>query len=137
MALVGKPINHVLSERLYQGCSANSRKYCKDRKCLPYEQQKQAVESPGKTLHQKARKIWLWKGHNTLLTDGTTVLMPDTLPQQSNQNLAWVFLLLVLSGLFHGVLPRKGKNRPVLKRHPKAYPLLTEPRDQACEAINT
>ena len=86
-------VNHVLSERLYQGCSANSIKtgaYCKARKRLPHKQLKQAVESSGKTLHQQAYKAWLWKGHNTALTDGTTVLMPDTsenqtdYPQQSN-----------------------------------------------------
>ena len=86
-------VNHVLSERLYQGCSANSIKtcaYCKARKRLPHKKLKQAVESSGKTLHQQAYKAWLWKGHNTVLTDGTTVLMPDTsenqtdYPQQSN-----------------------------------------------------
>jgi len=87
-------VNHVLSERLYQGRSANSIKtgaYCNARKRLPLNPLKQAVEASGKTLHQHAHKTWLWKGHNTLLTDGTTVLMPDTpenqvrFPQQSNQ----------------------------------------------------
>jgi len=42
-------------------------------------------------LYSHARKAWLWKGHHTLLVDGTTVLMPDTVenqqsfPQQSCQ----------------------------------------------------
>ena len=101
-------VNHVLSERLYSGCSANSIKtgaYCKARKRLPYAQLKQAVESSGKTLHQRAHKTWLWKGHNTLLTDGTTVLMPDTpenqadYPQQSNQKPGLGFPIARIVGL--------------------------------------
>ena len=101
-------VNHVLSERLYQGCSANSIKtgaYCKARKRLPHKQLKQAVESSGKTLHQQAHKTWLWKGHNTLLTDGTTMLMPDTpenqadYPQQSNQKPGLGFPIARIVGL--------------------------------------
>ncbi len=101
-------VNHVLSERLYQGCSANSIKtgaYCKARKRLPHKQLKQAVESSGKTLHQQAHKTWLWKGHNTLLTDGTTVLMPDTpenqtdYPQQSYQKPGLGFPIARIVGL--------------------------------------
>jgi len=101
-------VNHVLSERLYQGCSANSINtgaYCKARKHLPHEQLKLAVELSGKTLHQKAHKRWLWKGHNTLLTDGTTVLMPDTpdnqaiFPQQSNQKPGLGFPITRIVGL--------------------------------------
>ena len=101
-------VNHVLSERLYQGCSANSIKtgaYCKARKRLPHKQLKQAVESSGKTLHQQAHKTWLWKGHNTLLTDGTTMLMSDTpenqadYPQQSNQKPGLGFPIARIVGL--------------------------------------
>jgi Transposase DDE domain len=101
-------VNHVLSERLYQGCSANSIQtgaYCNARKRLPLNPLKQAVESSGKTLHQQAHKTWLWKGHNTLLTDGTTVLMPDTpenqidFPQQSNQKPGLGFPIARIVGL--------------------------------------
>ena len=101
-------VNHVLSERLFNGCPANSIKtgaYCKARKRLPHDQLKQAVESSGKTLHQRAHKTWLWKGHNTLLTDGTTVLMPDTpenqadYPQQSNQKPGLGFPIARIVGL--------------------------------------
>ena len=101
-------VNHVLSERLCQGYSANSIKtgaYCKARKRLPHKQLKQSVESSGKTLHQQAHKTWLWKGHNTLLTDGTTMLMPDTpenqsvYPQQSNQKPGLGFPITRLVGL--------------------------------------
>ena len=98
----------MLSERLYQGCSANSIKtgaYCKARKRLPHKQLKEAVELSGKTLHQQAYKTWLWKGHNTVLTDGTTVLMPDTpenqadYPQQSNQKTGLGFPIVRIVGL--------------------------------------
>ena len=101
-------VNHVLSERLYEGKPANSIQtgaYCKARQRLPHEQLKQAVESSGKTLHQQAHKTWLWKGHNTLLTDGTTVLMPDTpknqldYPQQSTQKLGLGFPIARIVGL--------------------------------------
>ena len=101
-------VSHVLSERLYSGCPANSIKtgaYCKARKRLPYHQLKQAVESSGKTLHQRAHKAWLWKGHNTLLTDGTTILMLDTpknqidYPQQSNQKPGLGFPIARIVGL--------------------------------------
>lgn len=101
-------VNHVLSERLYQGRSANSIQtgaYCTARKRLPLNSLKQAVESSGKILHQQAHKTWLWKGHNTLLTDGTTVLMPDTLenqidfPQQSNQKPGLGFPIARIVGL--------------------------------------
>ncbi len=33
-------------------------------------------------------------------------------------------------------IPTYGSALQVIKRRPKAYPLLTEPRDQTCEAIN-
>jgi len=101
-------VNHVLSERLYEGKPANSIQtgaYCKARQRLPHKQLKQAVESSGKTLHQQAHKTWLWKGHNTLLTDGTTVLMPDTpknqldYPQQSTQKLGLGFPIARIVGL--------------------------------------
>ncbi len=58
-------VNHVLSERHYLGCSANSIKtgaYCKARKRLPHKQLKQTVETSGRTLHQQAHKRGLWKG---------------------------------------------------------------------------
>ena len=94
-------VNHVLSERLYQGRSANSIKtgaYCNARKRLPLNPLKQAVEASGKTLHHHAHKTWLWKGHNT-------VLMPDTpenqvrFPQQSNQKPGLGFRITRIVGL--------------------------------------
>ncbi|MCF6205254.1 MAG: hypothetical protein L3J59_16590 [Methylococcaceae bacterium] len=48
-------VNYVLSEQLYQGCSANSIKAGDARKRLPDKELKQAVESSGKSFHQKAQ----------------------------------------------------------------------------------
>ncbi len=69
-------VNHVLSERLYEGRSANSIQtgaYCKARNRLPEKPLKQAVESSGQALHQQAHKSWLWKGHNTRLSKPLTL----------------------------------------------------------------
>ena len=45
-------------------------------------------------------------------------------------------LLSAIASIPIGQQKRKAQPRAI-KRRPKAYPLLTEPRDQACEAINT
>lgn len=56
-------------------------------------------------MHQQARKAWLWKEHNTLIVDGTTVLMPDTLenqaafPQQTGQKPGLGFPIAGIVGL--------------------------------------
>ena len=101
-------VSHVFSERVRQGYSANSIKtgsYCKARTRLPLKQLKQATEKSGTALHQKAHTSWCWKGHNTLLVDGTTILMPDTpknqkvFPQQSNQKPGLGFPILRMVGL--------------------------------------
>lgn len=101
-------VSHVFSQRVHQGCMANSIKtgsYCKARKRLPLEQLKQATEKSGTALHQKAHSSWCWKGHNTLLVDGTTALMQDTpenqavFPQQSNQKTSLGFPILRMVGL--------------------------------------
>jgi hypothetical protein len=51
----------------------------------------QAVEASGTALHHQANPTWLFKGHNLMVTDGSTLIMPDTpenqavFPQQANQ----------------------------------------------------
>ena len=45
-------------------------------------------------------------------------------------------LLNAIASIPIGQQKRKAQPRAI-KRRPKAYPLLTEPRGQACEAINT
>ncbi len=101
-------VMHVLSERLQQGMktiSVMTGAYCKARQRLPYEPLKDMAEKLGKKLHQKADPSWKWKGHNMLLTDGTTVLMPDTennqhvFPQQSYQKPGLGFPITRIVGL--------------------------------------
>lgn len=87
-------VSHVLSERLLEGEAANSihtGAYCKARDRLPLVPLQQAVEASGTALHQQADPTWLFKGHNLMVTDGSTLIMPDTpenqavFPQQANQ----------------------------------------------------
>lgn len=87
-------VSHVLSERLIEGRTTNSIQtgaYCKARDRLPLVPLQQAVEASGTALHQQADPTWLFKGHNLMVTDGSTVIMPDTpenqavFPQQTNQ----------------------------------------------------
>jgi len=101
-------VSQVLSERVSEGKKANSintRSYCKARENLPLEPLIQAVKETGKALHDQSHPSWRWKGHNTLLVDGTTVLMPDTasnqraFPQQSNQKPGLGFPIARLVGL--------------------------------------
>lgn len=84
----------VLTDRLRDGKAANTVNtgpYCKARQRLPLKQLAEAATSVGSRLHQQTPVAWKWKGHNVVLADGTTVLMPDTpdnqaaFPQQSNQ----------------------------------------------------
>jgi hypothetical protein len=87
-------VSHVLSERLLEGEAANSihtGAYCKARDRLPLVPLQQAVEASGTALHHQADPSWLFKGHNLMVTDGSTLIMPDTpenqavFPQQANQ----------------------------------------------------
>jgi hypothetical protein len=84
----------VLSERLLEGEAANSihtGAYCKARDRLPLVPLQQAVEASGTALHHQANPTWMFKGHNLMVTDGSTLIMPDTpenqavFPQQANQ----------------------------------------------------
>ena len=52
--------------------------YCKARQRLPLAQMKAAAINVGSRLHQHSAKIGRWYGYNVVLTDGTTVQMPDT-----------------------------------------------------------
>ena len=96
-------VSHVLSERLLEGEAANSihtGAYCKARDRLPLVPLQQAVEASGMALHQQADPTWLFKGHNLLVTDGSTLIMPDTpenqavFPQQANQKSGLGFPIL-------------------------------------------
>lgn len=78
-------VSHVLAERLSQGHKANSvstSSYCKARDSLPLSPLIEAVKKTGRALHNQSHRSWRWKGHNTLIADGTTVLMADTTDNQ-------------------------------------------------------
>lgn len=98
----------VLTDRLSNGQSANSINtgpYCKARQRLPLPQMKAAAINVGTCLHQQSAKTWRWYGYNVVLTDGTTVQMPDTpknqavFPQQSNQKPGLGFPILRIVAL--------------------------------------
>jgi hypothetical protein len=76
----------VLSDRLATGKPSNAvgtGSYCKARQRLPLKQLIDAATHVGVGLHQQAQPTWRWKGHNVVLTDGTTLLMPDTVDNQA------------------------------------------------------
>jgi len=79
--------------------------YCKARQRLPLAQMKAAAINVGSRLHQHSAKIGRWYGYNVVLTDGTTVQMPDTpenqavFPQQSNQKAGLGFPIMRLVAL--------------------------------------
>jgi hypothetical protein len=96
----------VLSERLLEGEAANSihtGAYCKARDRLPLVPLQQAVEASGTALHHQANPTWLFKGHNLMVTDGSTLIMPDTpenqavFPNKLTKNPAWASLFCALS----------------------------------------
>lgn len=84
----------VLADRILAGKFANcvnTGPYCNARERLPLNQLVEAATNVGLTLHKNTDSGWKWKSFNVVITDGTTVLMPDTpanqeaFPQQSNQ----------------------------------------------------
>ena len=101
-------VSQILAERVSQSKKANSigtSSYCKARHDLPLEPLIHAVKETGKRIHQQASSSWRWKGHNTVIVDGTTVLMADTLnnqtsfPQQSCQKQGLGFPIARIVGL--------------------------------------
>jgi len=101
-------VGSVLAERLSQGKEANSMNtssYCKARDDLPLKPLMQAVNETGNALHEQAHPSWRYKGHNTLIVDGTTVLMADTadnqkeFPQQRCQKQGLGFPIARIVGL--------------------------------------
>ncbi len=98
----------VLTDRLSNGQPANSINTgpcCKARQRLPLVQMKAAVINTGSQLHQQSAKTWRWHGYKVVLTDGTTLQMPDTpenqavYPQPSNQKLGLGFPILRMVAL--------------------------------------
>jgi len=101
-------VSQVLLERVSAGEKANSvntSAYCKARENMPLAPLIQMVKETGKALHDQSHPSWRWKGHNTLLVDGFTALMPDTIsnqsafPQQRNQKAGLGFPIVRTVGL--------------------------------------
>ena len=101
-------VSRLLTERLQRGLkpnTVNTGPYCKARRRLPLAPIIEMVKGIGKRLHQSSAPAWKWKGHNVMLADGTTVLMPDTahnqseFPQQRNQKPGLGFPIARIVGL--------------------------------------
>ena len=63
-------------------CSLNTGPYCKARQRLPVALIEQLVVTAGEQLEQSAPTNWRWRGRRVKLLDGTTLSMPDTVPNQ-------------------------------------------------------
>ncbi|WP_305909040.1 IS4 family transposase [Methylomarinum sp. Ch1-1] len=101
-------VSRLLTERLKRGLkpnTVNTGPYCKARRRLPLAPIIGMAKGIGKRLHQSSAHAWKWKGHNVMLADGTTVLMPDTVhnqnefPQQRNQKPGLGFPIARIVGL--------------------------------------
>jgi hypothetical protein len=57
--------------------------YCEARQRLPEELTWDLVRQTGRSIHQKAKKSWLYLGRAVKLIDGSTVSMPDTPENQA------------------------------------------------------
>jgi hypothetical protein len=65
--------------------------YCEARARLPEELTWELVRQTGRSIHQQAKRSWLYRGRAVKIIDGSTVTMPDTpenqaaYPQQASQ----------------------------------------------------
>lgn len=65
--------------------------YCEARQRLPEELTWELVRQTGRSIHEKAKGSWLYRGRAVKVIDGSTVTMPDTpenqaaYPQQATQ----------------------------------------------------
>ncbi len=81
-AAVARLIAHRLSQR-QSPCSAETGAYCQARRRLPLSFFAQVACMVGRALDARVERRWLWQGRRVYLFDGTTVLMPDTPPNQA------------------------------------------------------
>jgi len=80
-----KAVVSLTAYRTAQGmepCSADSGSYCKARQRLPIGVITRLVRRIAQSLEERVPENWLWKGRETLMVDGTTVSMPDTVKNQ-------------------------------------------------------
>jgi Transposase DDE domain len=98
--------------------------YCSARQRLPEELTWELVRETGRSIHEKAKKSWLYHGRAVKVIDGSTVSMPDTpenqaaYPQQAMQapglgfpiaRILVIFSLAVGTVLEAALGPYKGK----------------------------
>jgi hypothetical protein len=57
--------------------------YCEARQNLPEELTWELVRQTGRSIHEKAKKAWLYHGRAVKVIDGSTVSMPDTPENQA------------------------------------------------------
>jgi hypothetical protein len=80
-----KAIASLIAYRTARGlepCSADSGSYCKARQRLPIGVITGLVHRTAQAIEERVPEAWLWKRRETLMVDGTTVSMPDTLKNQ-------------------------------------------------------
>ena len=76
-AAVARLIAHRVSQG-HRPCSSETGAYCQARKRLSERFFSIVACLVGRKLDAQADALWLWKGRNVYLFDGTTVSMPDT-----------------------------------------------------------
>jgi hypothetical protein len=78
-------VARLIAHRLSIGqspCSAETSAYCQARKRLPEQFFATVACLVGRALDAKVDHKWLWQGRRVYMFDGTTVSMPDTVPNQ-------------------------------------------------------
>ena len=81
-----KAVNDVAVKRLAGGlplCSTRTGAYCRARERLPVEMVCTLACYTGRWITARAPQPWRWRGRRVRLVDGTTVVMPDTLANQT------------------------------------------------------
>ena len=80
-------VNNLNVEKIKSGdstCSSNTAAYCRARQRLPQGVIEELVRKSGKHLAMNAPKAWLWQSRRVKFADGTTIILPDTLDNQSH-----------------------------------------------------
>lgn len=63
--------------------AADSSSYCEARGRLPEALAWDLVRQTGQSIHQKAKRSWLFHGRSVKIVDGSSVVMPDTAENQA------------------------------------------------------
>ena len=71
------------SDRGLPTVSTETTSYCEARQRLPEGLAWDLVRRTGQSIHQRARKSWLFHGRAVKIVDGSTVVMPDTPENQA------------------------------------------------------